>query len=90
MAPAINGISALQLQHQLGLGSYRTTWMLGAKLRRAIVNPERKPLSGLVEADETIIRFRTKKDPIVVPAGRSGVGKMLVAGAVEIDNGRPD
>ena len=62
---------------------------LGAKLRRAMVNPEREPLSGIVEADETIIPFRTKNDPVVVPAGRSGVGKMLVAGAVEIDGGKP-
>jgi hypothetical protein len=54
-----------------------------------MVNPEREPLSGLVEADETIIPFRTKNDPVVVPAGRSGVGKMLVAGAVEIDGGKP-
>jgi ISXO2-like transposase domain len=43
----------------------------------------------VVEADETIIRFRTKNDPVVVPAGRSGVGKMLVAGAVEIDGSKP-
>jgi hypothetical protein len=35
--------------------------------------------------DETIISFRTKDDPIVVPAGRNGAGKMLVAGAVEVD-----
>ena len=89
MATHSNGISALQLQNQLALGSYRTAWMLCAKLRRAMVNPEREPLSGLVEADETIIPFRTKDDPVVLPAGRSGVGKMLVAGAVEIDGGKP-
>jgi predicted RNA-binding Zn-ribbon protein involved in translation (DUF1610 family) len=89
MSTHANGISALQLQSQLGLGSYRTAWMLAAKLRRAMVNPERAPLGGRVEADETIIPFRTKNDPVVVPAGRSGVGKMLVAGAVEIDGGKP-
>src|SRR5512133_3587754 len=54
-----------------------------------MVNPEREPLSGLVEADETITPFRTKNDPVVIPAGRSGVGKMLVAGAVEIIGGNP-
>jgi hypothetical protein len=70
-----NGISALQLQSQLGLGSYPTAWMLCAKLRRAMVDPDRQPLCGLIEADEMIIPFRTKNDPIVVPAGRSGVGK---------------
>jgi len=89
MATHSNGISALQLQSQLGLGSYRTAWMLCAKLRRAMVNPEREPLRGIVEADETIIPFRTKDDPIVVPAGRSAVGKILVAGAIEIDGGEP-
>jgi hypothetical protein len=81
MATHSNGISALQLQSQLGLGSYRTAWMLCAKLRRAMVNPEREPLSGIVEADETIIPFRTKEDPIVVPAagwpqwGRQDAGR---------------
>jgi len=78
MATHSNGISALQTQGQLGLGSYRTAWMLCAKLCRAMVNPEREPLCG-VEADETIIPFRTKNDPVVARAGRSGVGKMLVA-----------
>ena len=60
MATHSNGISAVQLQSQLGLGSYRTAWMLCAKLRRAMVNPEREPLCGVVEADETIIPFRTR------------------------------
>ena len=89
MATHSNGISALQLQSQLGLGSYRTAWMLCAKLRRAMVDPDRQPLRGIVEADETIIPLRTKNDPIVVPAGRSGVGKLLVAAAIEVDNGTP-
>ena len=89
MATHSNGISALQLQSQLGFGSYRTAWMLCAKLRRAMVDPEREPLCGIVEADETIIPFRTMADPIVLPAGRSAVGKMLVAGAVEVDGGTP-
>lgn len=34
MATHSNGISALQLQNQLGLGSYKSAWMLCAKLRR--------------------------------------------------------
>src|ERR1700749_3338407 len=50
---------ALQLQNQLGLGSYGTAWMLCAKLRRAMVNPAREPLCGVVEADETVIPCRT-------------------------------
>ncbi len=52
MATHSNDISALQLQKQLGIGSYRSAWMLAAKLRRAMVTPERSPLSGLVGIDE--------------------------------------
>jgi hypothetical protein len=64
--------------------------MLCAELRRAMVKPERVPLSGMVEADETMILFRTENDSIVVPGGRSRVGKtLLVASAVEIDGGKP-
>ena len=43
------GISAPQLQKQLGLGSYKTAWLLATKLRRALVAPGRMPLAGLVE-----------------------------------------
>ena len=77
-----NGISALQLQKQLALGSYRTAWLLLGKLRAAMVNPDRNLLSGLVEIDETSIRYRTKNDE--VRRGRSHEGKLMIAGAVEV------
>jgi hypothetical protein len=67
MATHSNGISALQLENQLGFGACRTARMLCVKQRRAMVNPEREPPSGLVDADETMIPFRTKNDPVVVP-----------------------
>jgi hypothetical protein len=44
-----NGISALQLQAQLGLGSYETAWSLLQKLRRAMVDPERGLPEAIVE-----------------------------------------
>jgi len=49
------GASALGLQRVLGLGSYRTAWMLLHKLRRAMVRPGRDRLQGLVEVDEIYI-----------------------------------
>ena len=54
-----NGISALQLQAQLGLGSYKSAWLLLHKLRRAMVDPHRLPLAELVEVDESEIAYRT-------------------------------
>ena len=85
-----NGISALQLQAQLGLGSYETAWFLLQRLRRAMVDPDRQLLQDLVEVDETELPHRTKTDPISGGRGRSGIGKLLVAGAVELSaEGQP-
>ena len=84
MATHSNGISARQLQAQLGLGSYKSAWLLSAKLRHAMVDPGRNLLGGLVEIHETTIPHRTKEEPVAGGAGRSHRGKMLVIGAVEI------
>jgi transposase-like protein len=48
-----NGASAIGLQRELGLGSYKTAWTWLHKLRRAMVRPGRNRLSGCVEVDET-------------------------------------
>ena len=87
MATHSNGISALQLQKQLGIGSYRSAWLLAHKLRASMVDPERNPLSGLVEIDEASLPFRTKDDPPTGGQGRSHDGKMLIVGAIELEDG---
>ena len=50
-----HGVSAYGLQKGLGLGSYRTAWLILQKLRKAMVYPERKPLTGKVEVDEAFM-----------------------------------
>ena len=87
MATHSNGISALQLQHQLALGSYKTAWLLCAKLRASMVAPDRNPLCGLVEVDETEIACRSKNDPPAGGGRRSHQGKLIVVGAVEVQDG---
>ena len=80
-----NGISAVQLQGQLGIGSYKTAWLLLQKIRRAMVDPERNLLAGFAEIDETSIAYRAAEEadsPSGV--GRSKKGKILIAGAVEL------
>src|SRR5688572_13241024 len=49
------GISAMELQRQMGFGSYGTAWAWLHKIRRAMVVPGRRPLSERVEADETLV-----------------------------------
>ena len=77
------GISAMELQRQMGFGSYGTAWAWLHKIRRAMVVPGRKPLSDRVEADETLIGGPRPGQP-----GRGAAGKTVVAGAVESRRGQ--
>jgi hypothetical protein len=68
------GISAKQLQCQLGVGRYETAWLILQKLRRAMINPEREPLRGEVEIDESDVGGRHSSRR----GGREREGKTLV------------
>ena len=78
-----SGVSALNLQHALGLGSHNTAWPCLHKLRRAMIRPGRERLSGVVEADETYIGAPQEGRP-----GRGAYGKRLVFAAVELKGKR--
>ena len=71
------GISALELQRQLGFKSDQTAWTWLHKLRAAM-SVRGKPLDGRVEVDEAYVGgVKAGK------RGRGAAGKSLVAGAVE-------
>jgi hypothetical protein len=76
------GISAVQLQRQLGIAKYESAWFLLHRLRQGMVRANREPLAGVVEADETHVG-----GPAEGHRGR-GVAKAphasLVMGAVEV------
>lgn len=50
-----DGISALEIQRFLGLGSYHTAWTWMHKLRRAMAPPDRDPLGGTVVVDQAYL-----------------------------------
>src|ERR1700733_12058012 len=54
MTTSKKGISALQIQRQLGFGSYNTAHMMCHKIRSAMMQPQEK-LGGIVEIDETYV-----------------------------------
>jgi transposase-like protein len=79
------GMSALQLQRELNLGSYRTAWFMAHRIRHAMEGqPMQEQLKGYVEADETYVggkpRFKgqskrgrgTTKAPVMVLVERDG------------------
>jgi transposase-like protein len=63
MCSSKKGVSALQLQRELHIGSYRTAWFLCHRIREAMKeSPLRERLKGIVEADETYIGGKPRKD----------------------------
>lgn len=72
------GSSALGLQKLLGLGSYHTAWAWLHRIRRAMVNPDREQLHGVVQVDETFWGSAQSGK-----RGRGAAGKALILIAVE-------
>jgi hypothetical protein len=79
-----NGVSALGLQRVLGLGSYRSAWLMLHKLRQAMVRPGREKLSGVVEVDETY----WGSAEFGGATGRKTLSKVLIVVAAEADGKR--
>lgn len=86
MCSAKKGISALQLQRNLGLGSYKSAWHMAHRIRHAMDNgPLGSKLRGTVEVDETYVGGRTRegktgrgserKIPVMVLVERGGKGR---------------
>ena len=76
------GISAVQLQRQLGISKVDTAWFVLHRIREGMVRELRDPLSGLIEVDEAYIGGPAKET-----RGRgvaASPNKSLIIGAVEI------
>jgi transposase-like protein len=74
------GISAKQLQRQLGIGCHETAWAMLHKLRAAMVAPEREFLKGEVEIDEFFLGGHEDG----LKGGRQHGKKVLVGAAIEV------
>jgi hypothetical protein len=59
MLSSKKGISSLQIQRQMGFGSYETALNMTHKIRSALMQPQEK-LGGIVEMDETYIGGKNK------------------------------
>lgn len=77
------GVSALQLQRQLGLGSYRSAWHLCHRIRHAMSqDPLKGLLQGVVISDETYVGGKPRKGGEKRKSGR-GTTKVPVVALVE-------
>jgi transposase-like protein len=83
MCSSKKGISALQLQRNLGLGSYRTAWFMCHRVRLAMkAEPMAGMLKGTVEVDEAYIGGKPRKGTGLHKRGR-GTSKAPVVVLVE-------
>jgi transposase-like protein len=82
MTSSKKGVSALQLQRNLGLGSYKSAWHLAHRIRYAMTEGTLcAPLKGTVEVDETYIGGPTREGK----RGRGSERKTPVVALVERD-----
>lgn len=100
MASSKTQVSALQLQRELEIGSYRSAWFMCQRIRYALAtDPGGGPpdkLEGTVEADETYIGGKARgkgrgyvknKTPVVSLVERGGRVRSLVIRG-DLDSGR--
>ena len=88
------GVSALQLQRNLGLKSYQSAWHLAHRIRLAMkADPLASKLEGIVEVDETYVGGKPRKGKrdengeLVVNKRGKGTKKVPVVALVQRDGG---
>src|SRR5271157_6639875 len=79
MLNAKKGISAKQLQRDLGIGGYKTAWYLNHRIREAMAEIDPQPLGGTVEIDETYVGGKVKGKGVAYAKRQ----KKVVMGAVQ-------
>ena len=82
MCSSKKGISAAQLQRNLGLGSYTTAWYLSHRIRESMrEKPFKNMLKGVVEVDETYVGGKSREGK----RGRGSERKTPVLALIERD-----
>jgi transposase-like protein len=73
-------VSALQLQRQLELGSYRTAWFMCHRIRFALKSNPTKKFTGTVEVDEMYVGGKTKGKGAAYKGNKTPVISVLKRG----------
>jgi len=87
MATHSNGTRPCNCNASSAWGRTAVPGCSAANCAAGMLAPGRAPLAGLIELDETEIPCRSKNDPLTGGGGRSHQGKLLIVGAVEVQDG---
>ena len=86
MLTSKKGMSSRQIGRYMGFGSVKTAWLMGHKIRTALVERDMDKLGGIVEVDETYVGGKDINRHWDKKSGTSGRGydrrKTAVVGAV--------
>jgi transposase-like protein/IS1 family transposase len=86
MLTSKKGMSSRQIGRYMGFGSVKTAWLMGHKIRTALVERDMDKLGGIVEVDETYVGGKDHNRHWDKKSGTSGRGydrlKTAVIGAV--------
>ncbi len=86
MCASKKGVAALQLQRQLGLGSYQSAWHMAHRVRHAMSQePLKGMLAGRVEVDETYVVGKPRRGNDEPRKSGRGTSKAAVVALVERD-----
>lgn len=101
MSSSNKGVSMLYLQTQLGIKSYRAAWLMGQKIRSAMIARDKLyQISGQAQVDEIHIggkqarknnkKIKTNKTPFLIAVQESKDGKPLFVAFKELEGGKMD
>lgn len=84
MLTSKKGMSARQIGRYMGFGSVKTAWLMGHKIRTALIEKDLDKLGGIVEVDETFIGGKAiNKHGMRTGEGRGHKSKTPIIGAVQ-------
>jgi transposase-like protein len=83
MLTSKKGMSSRQIGRYMGFGSVKTAWLMGHKIRTALVERDMDKLGGIVEMDETWVGGKDHNRHWNKRVGHRGGDKTPIIGAVQ-------